>query len=121
MAELTPTDDIRETVRERYAALRTKIDYQDPDWFRPFREAFVRFEKKAELPTDPLLLEATLVDREICCLFEHRDGGDVIEMMSALNMASTNTSAEERAVGVQWVRDVWRCRLLRKCRISNGI
>lgn len=69
--------------------------------------ASVAFYQHAELPTDHLLRDIVLGSAEIDALFEHRRGGNVKELMAALDAAAL-ASGEEREVAIEDVVEVIR-------------
>lgn len=84
----------------RYGDLLEKKGPCDEHWERRFDQASLAFYRRGELPTDPLLRDVVLGGTEIDALFEHHRGGNVKELMAALDAAAL-ASGDEREAAIK--------------------
>lgn len=104
---LPPYEDQARRLFARYGELMKRKGPCDEKWEARFIDLSVRFYKHGKLPADPLERDIILGSTEIDALFEHRRGGDVKELMAALDAAAL-ASGEEREVAIEKVLEVIR-------------
>ena len=91
----------------RQAAIRERIDHDDPNAFESIAAAIRRFRATAELPEDELLRECVLADTEFVALIRHMIGEGDAELIAMLDhVATANHSA--RTAPLQHLQDLVR-------------
>lgn len=98
----------------RMDELRAKLDYTKDDWWDPIRDALLAFVNEGTLPPEGPVGEWVFALVEYDCLWRHRRGEDVAELMAALDAVACGT-AEERAAALGRAVDV-----ARRCGVIRG-
>lgn len=104
---LPPYEDQARRLFARYGELMKRKGPCDEKWEARFIDLSVRFYEHGKLPADPLERDIILGSTEIDALFEHRRGGNVKELMAALDAAAL-ASGEEREAAIENVVAVIR-------------
>lgn len=104
---LPPYEDQARRLFVRYGDLMRRKGPCDEDWERRFFDLSVDFCRHGKLPTDPLMRDIILGSVEIDALFEHRRGGDVKELMAALD-AAARAGVRKREAAIEAVVEVIR-------------
>ena len=81
----------------RQAAIRERIDHDDPNAFESIAAAIRRFRATAELPEDELLRECVLADTEFVALMQHMIGEGDAELLATLDDIVPTDGPEQTA------------------------
>lgn len=100
---------------ERMDALRARVDYDSPDWWDPIAEALAAFWDGGTLPPEGLVADWVFALVEYDCLWRHRRGEDVPEMLVGLD-AVARAKGKRREVAVAQVQALAR----RACEATNS-
>ncbi|MCB9877005.1 MAG: hypothetical protein H6835_05315 [Planctomycetes bacterium] len=102
-----PYEDQARRLFVRYGDLMQRKGPCNEDWERRFFDLSVEFYRHGKLPTDPVMRDIILGSVEIDALFEHKRGGNVAELMAALD-AAARASGDERDAAIGQVVEVIR-------------